>query len=258
MTTVKKLKTKKVYYLRVRAIKKGRKASKYSKAVKVSVFDINKTLKGKWNDVNSFYAMGIKYNESRTSYIFDGKNTVKIHTVFGNDKENNSKAKYKLDKNASISFNSGGYSFSIKCYPDSRIIIVTCKNKGKTYKSIYTKAKFKGAEFTSECIQNFDCTLWNSNYFAKECKNAGCKLKGVGFYFDDDYGMQTEISTSVSTCSGDSDYVVYISDNILLVNYRLENANYYTVVEKTSNKKANAFIIKNNNTYKKEVWTKIS
>ncbi len=251
--TVKKLAAKKVYYFRVRATKKGRKASAYTKTVKAkTVFNVDKKLKGSW--VNSEFYMG---TDGVTILKFNGKGKVAVRRMT-NVIDKKQTVSYKKGKNNTVTFKATGMLYSIKCYQDSAMIYVAEKDNYGTYHTMYTRYTDYKKNSQKKFEDNFLYGAWRSNYLTSEfSKYLGYTVypevymtKSDGYlitnYYADGY-------TDDSVCS-------IIKNNIMNCYLKLGNYNYYIYVERTSFYVANAFIYKYNYdtgkyvSFKKDTW----
>ena len=243
--TVKKLAAKKVYYFRVRATKKGRKASAYTKTVKAkTVFNVDKKLKGSW--VNSEYYIGNGILELK----FNGKGKVSIKELYDSDTQIQT-VSYKKGKRNRVSFSTKESQFIVRCYQDSDQLYVVEKSKGDTQYTIYTKhIPDKNISF-EKYKKNFKSTHWSSEFFTNECKKLLKTSDNIEAY------LKTNGHTN-SSCIATN-----IKNNVLCTWFDLGNYSYSVIAEKTSGKTINAFIIKRRISdsefisYEKEVWTKV-
>lgn len=257
--TVKNLGAKKVYYFRIRAIKKGRKASKYTKSISaktVTKLNVDKKLKGTWRPTGSYISAG----DEITELTFNGKGSVTVRVVGGGYEVDYKKTvKYKKS-GTTAKFSAYGNKYSVKCYADTSLITVNETTKHGTYQELYTKKTTTNQSY-DKFKKNFVGTDWYSPYFNSECKNKGHSFYSVQCdidrYYDEDFDEYYEDFYAYINSSRNEEpgYIQMVKTNVAWLNVDIGNTHYWAVVEKVSSNKANAFIMKGNSkTYKKETW----
>ncbi|MBQ9517436.1 MAG: fibronectin type III domain-containing protein [Eubacterium sp.] len=233
--TVKNLKAKKYYYFRVRAIKKGRTSSYYTKAIKVkTVLNVDKNLKGTWRDVSTYIAAGDDIYEFR----FNGKGKVTVN-VYGMDSEKKKTVNYTKSGNTA-KFSAFGRTYVARCYNDSTLVHVRITDEYGPYSRIYTKHSDSMSVNPATVKKNFDGTEWDSKFFDTACSEKGYTFYYVGYYDNDD---DKQLTASVHSSNwDDEDDVMPIKNNVVWTRLCIDEDFYNVVVEKTAAKKAKAFI----------------
>ncbi|MBQ8980635.1 MAG: fibronectin type III domain-containing protein [Eubacterium sp.] len=251
--TVKKLAAKKVYYFRIRAIKKGKKSSKYTKAISaktVNRLNVDKKLKGKWTGYYSTLLSGDGYEK----YSFNGKGKVTVDNFHKGKKT----VRYKKLSGNRVTFTVFSVKYIVKCYSDSDLLSVTKPNSTSSVKDVFIRDSgfdWQNRSFDKEFVN----TSWYSPYFGKYCEREGYKLDKITFSESYSYGSYKTYMVMYSPNRRgylNEERVDVCKKNLAII-FDTSYINGDVVLEKRSANKINAFILPYyEKGIVKEVWTK--
>ncbi|MBR0412084.1 MAG: fibronectin type III domain-containing protein [Eubacterium sp.] len=248
VATIKKLKAKKVYYFRVRAYKKGKKASKYTNVIKaktVNRLNVDKKLKGNWVGFYSYLCCGDGYRK----FSFNGKGKVTVDDCYQGKKT----LSYKKLSGNRVSFTVFSQKYTIKCYSDSGLLTV---HRSDGFNDVLTKNS--GLDINNRSfINNFVNTSWYSPYLNKYYKDQGYKFTKISIKEKYSYGSYSQYaSVNCSGYSPSGELNLSIEKKNLALIFDNSGVDCDIVLEKKSAKKMNAFIIRYYyNGIVKETWT---
>lgn len=256
--TIKSLSSNKTYYFKIKAIGNGRQNSSDSKKVstKTKKYNIDSKLKGTWRYTAEYLGDG----DDKYEFKFDGKGKVKI-TVYGMDNIKSKTVKYKKFEK-SVSFSAFGNKYTVKDCSGSSLLYFYAKNSyGHTQSDMLIKTVSTQNIDERSFNKNFNITLWDSQYFRNLAKNMGLKLDSIGF--SNDYFPM--INTGVNLCYSNGTYYddgdgwgMALANNVCCCIYTIDSSHYKVILEKTSSKKTNAFIIKDySTTITRDSWNLI-
>lgn len=238
----------KTYYYKVKAYA-GKKTSAYSAVISAKTKSIDSQIKGTWRWTGSYLGDG----DDKYEFYFNGSGKVKV-TIYAMDYITSKTVKYTKSGNK-VTFSAFGTKYTVKTINNSSLLSFKQTEGSYSSEGLLIKTSAVSNMDYTKAGNNFDNTKWNSSYFSKLCKANDDALECIYLYYDE-YGLENYFCTDYDPYPEDS-WGHLLSNTVCFIFVKYDDEYYHVYLEKTSSKKANAFIYQGDKLVKQETWTLI-